>query len=244
MTNVKQLLMLHSDPLKWPKNGFLFTFDDICLGLVKDRAYRDKATYAISISLTGKNFATFLDHVAFIHSTIPSCPRLRRVAGTSEIALFGQSWWMLLDPSWNDPLVEPARLDFHEYCSGSRLVYLGYNVIQENNLIRFVDDVMGSLEKREGLLRGHMKDGFVTLNFATFDFFYGFVFAAYRAGKKVEECMRLLPASGISKHYPETFDMGKVNLSDMRKLYDELDRLSAHDSPSSTSNTSPSAKPG
>lgn len=225
MKNAKQLEVLNLSPVKWPKSGFLFTFGDVCFSIAKDRAHRDKETYAISLSLSGVKFAMFLDRATLIHSSTPSCPRLRRVAGSSDIAVFGQSWWMVLKPSWSEPVIEPARVDLQEYRAGSRLVRLGYNVLLEKNLARFVKEVVRNLEVVDGLLQGHMGEGFITLNFGAFDFFYGFVFASHKAGKTVEECLVLLPDSGVPQHYPESFDVTKVARSDIQMLYDELAKL-------------------
>lgn len=223
MTNQKEIDALNATPIKWPKGGFIFSFGDVFFKLKKESGYEDESTYAFSMFVYSKGFAVFLDAVADIRSEIPTCPRLRRVAGTSDIGVFGQSWWDVLKTGANK--LPEGTVDLQSYKPGSILVSLGKSVLLEANLVTFVADAVSTLQEHGGLVKAQMQNGFITLNFGGFDFFYGFVYACHEAGKSAKECHELLPDSGVPTQYPETFDVANVSITDIKFLYDVLKRI-------------------
>lgn len=227
MTDKKNIEALKVTPIKWPKEGFTFSFGDVFFKLEKDSGYKDKLTYAFSMVVYSKELALFLDAVAGVKSEIPTCPRLRRVAGTSDIGVFGQSWWAVLKTEQNNLQEEMSEVDLHGYKPGSRLVSLGKSVLLEANVVSFVLDAVSTLDENGGILKAQMQNGFITLNFGGFDFFYGFVYACHKAGKSAKECHEILPDSGVPNQYPETFNVAAVSINDIKVLYDALRRIKA-----------------
>lgn len=226
MTEKRNIEALKVTPIKWPKGGFTFSFGDVFFKLEKDSGYKDKLTYAFSMVVYSKELALFLDAVAGVKSEIPTCPRLRRVAGTSGIGVFGQSWWVVLKPERNNLQEDTSEVDLQGYKPGSRLVNLGKSVLLEANVASFVLDAVSTLDDG-GILKAQMQDGFITLNVGGFDFFYGFVYACHKAGKSAKECHEMLPDSGVPIQYPETFNVAAVSINDIKVLYDILRRVEA-----------------
>jgi hypothetical protein len=177
----------------------------------------DKA-YDVNCSITSSDFAKFLD-MAASKDRFTSCPRIRRVANSGDASL-GACWLSVLKPNEFIAAEDSYRkVDSGGYVSGERMPRLGYNIIPESSFAQFIIDCLTTLTFEDGLLRAHMQNGFISANMGGVDFFYGFVFACYRARLSEKECLSLLPSSGVRGQYPETFNANMTTLSDIQALY-------------------------
>jgi hypothetical protein len=215
---------LSKKPVFWPKNGLVFSFGDVCFKAEKI-GKDNKTTYEILLVVYSAIFATFLDAVAKVQIDIATCPRVRRVPGTSDIAVFGQSSWSVLKPGFVGKVDETCKVDMQDYRSGMRLLRFGYDTLLEENLVRAMLEFIKVLDQKDGLLQVHMPEGFIAANCAGFEFFYGFVYACHRAGKTEKECYEILSRSGIPMQYPASFDIARVSQTDIKTIYNILSLL-------------------
>lgn len=186
----------------------------------KDKKYSDDVDYAVNLSVTSREYAKFLDKAAHIKYEFPSCPRLRRIADSSENAALGMSRVLVLRLDWAESKIDSTqKIDWGHYVSGERMPRLGYNIFPEKSFALFIIDCVTTLGFSDGLLQAHMKNGFINVNMGSFDFLYGLIFACHKAGKTTEECFELLPLSGVRSQYPDNFDVDKIAFGDVQKLY-------------------------
>lgn len=221
MSNSRLINVLKVRPISWPKGGLKFDFGDIQFDVRKDKRYIDDIDYAVNLAVTSKEYAKCLNKALCIKDELPSCPRIRRVANSSDVAILGLIQLTILKPEWEGKTLNATyRIDRGSYVAGNKMPRLGYSTWLEDSFSIFVLDCVSSLNANDGLLRAHMHNGVISVNMGSFDFFYGFVFACHKAGKTVKDCFGLLPNSGIQHQYPiEIFDVRNVALSDIQKLY-------------------------
>jgi hypothetical protein len=224
MMNTMAINHLNTEPISWTRGGLKFVFEDIVLEAKKDKKYTDDVDYAVNLSVTSREYAEFLDKAAHIKHELSSCPRLRRIANSSENAALGMSRVLVLRPDWAESKIDSTqKIDWGSYVPGERIPRLGYNIFPEKSFALFILDCVTTLGFSDGLLQAHMKNGFINVNMGSFDFFYGFIFACHKAGKTTVGCFELLPLSGVRNQYPENFEIDKITLEDVQKLYKLMD---------------------
>ena len=220
MMNTKAIVNLNTEPISWPRGGLKFVFGDIVFEAKKDKKHTDEVDYAVYLSVTSREYAKFLDKAAHIKHELPSCPRVRRIANSSESAALGMRSLWVLRPDWTESKIDSTqKIDWGDYVPGERIPRLGYNIFPENSFARFIYDCVMTLGSSDGLLQAHLKNGFINVNLGSFDLFYGFIFACHKAGKTTEECFELLPLSGARNQYPDNFDVDKIAFRDVQELY-------------------------
>lgn len=220
MVNTKAINNLSTEPITWTRGGFKFVFGEIVFEVKRDKKHTDEVDYAVDLSVTSREYAKFLDKAAHIKHELPSCPRIRRIANSSENAALGISRELVLRPDWTESKIDSTqKIDWGRYVSGERMPRLGYNILPEKSFALFIFDCVTTLGLSDGLLQAHMERGFIDVNLGSFDFFYGYIFACHKAGKTAEECFELLPSSGVRNQYPENFKVDAVTLLDVHKLY-------------------------